>query len=517
MTKHDKRENTPEEANGAGLRAESAPRATEDLSPQVISGSFWVLIGFGANAIVNLVRTILLARALPIEAYGAAAAVLVVSRVLGALGTLGLQAAAIQQKEEPTRDLMDTVWTIDRLLLKVASAGALFIFAPQIAEYFGDASLESAIALLALFPLAMAVENNAMIALSRKLDIRRRVQLDLSSALGGALILPAIFFYPDITVVVVSLIVGRLLRSIVSYFIYPVWPRFRLHLPSFRKVFPFGRWVFLQNMLLMSREQIDKILLASILGVSGLGLFELGQRLGAQLISIADQLALKVLFPVFARSQEDRQIGGKRYLITLSVLSAVVIPTAAFLAISADRVTPLLFGEGWEGAIVAAQILAIAAAIRVIGGASHPLIRGFGRSDLELGMNIALVGAIIVAILIFAPRHGVVGAAYAVLIAHAVQLPISFLTTRLYLGVSIRSVLRTLSPATLAAALAASLGLGFSWHLPRDGLLPMLIIAAVFAAAYLGLFLGLARLVDGERFSVILRSLRRARGRRAHR
>src|SRR5690606_26212027 len=134
----------------------SAPRATEDLSPQVISGSFWVLIGFGANAIVNLVRTILLARALPIEAYGAAAAVLVVSRVLGALGTLGLQAAAIQQKEEPTRDLMDTVWTIDRLLLKVASAGALFIFAPQIAEYFGDASLESAIALLALFPLAMA-------------------------------------------------------------------------------------------------------------------------------------------------------------------------------------------------------------------------------------------------------------------------------------------------------------------------------------------------------------------------
>lgn len=485
--------------------------ANDDLSPHVISGSIWVLVGFGANALVNLLRTIVLARALPLEAYGAAAAVLVVSRILGGLGTLGLQAAAIQQKDEPSRAMMDTVWTIDRFLLKLAAAALLYAFAPEIAAYFGDESLRGAIELLALFPLAMAPENNAMIALSRKLDIRKRVHLDLSSALGGALVLPAIFFYPDITVVVISLIVGRMLRSIVSYIIYPVVPRVRVHVPSFKEVFPFGRWVFLQNLLLISREQIDKILLASILGVSGLGLFELGQRLGAQLISVADQLALKVLFPVFARSQEDRNIGARRYLITVSVLSALVFPTAAFLALSADRITPLLFGEGWEGAIAAAQILAIAAAIRVIGGASHPLVRGFGRSDLELGMNVALVAAIVIAILLIAPEYGVEGAAYAVLIAYVLQLPVSFLTTKLYLGVGILAASRAMSPALLASALAALLAIAFSLHLPEGSALSLLLLAAIFGATYLVLYLGFVRILDGERFEVILGSIRRAR------
>lgn len=515
MTKQEKAQEKAQDEAQEGGESESQAAASDDLSPHVISGSLWVLLGFGANAIVNLLRTILLARALPIEAYGAAAAVLVVSRILGALGTLGLQAAAIQQKEEPTRSLMDTVWTIDRLLLKLASALALYVFAPEIAAYFGDASLETPVRLLALFPAAMALENNAMIALSRKLDIRRRVQLDLSSAFGGALILPAIFLYPDITVVVVSLIVGRTLRAITSYLIYPVIPRVHISKEAFKQAFPFGRWVFLQNLLLMSREQIDKIILASILGVSGLGLFELGQRLGAQLISIADQLALKVLFPVFARSQEDRRIGGRRYLITLSVLAALVIPTAAFLAIGADRLTLLLFGEGWEGAIRAAQILAVAAAIRVIGGASHPLIRGFGRSDLELGMNVALVAAIVIAITLIAPRHGVEGAAYAVLLAYLIQLPVSLLTTKLYLGVSVAAVLRALSPATLSAALAALLGVGLSLHLPPAGALPLLLLALVFGGAYLALYLGFARLLDGERFEVIVSAIQRARRRQS--
>lgn len=491
-----------------------ASATNDDLSPYVISGSLWVLAGFGANAIVNLLRTILLARALPLEAYGAAAAVLVVSRVLGALGTLGLQAAAIQQKDEPTREMMDTVWTVDRLLLKIASALLLYIFAPEIAAYFGDPSLADAVALLALFPLAMAPENNAMIALSRRLDIRRRVLLDLSSALGGALILPAIFLFPDIKVVVVSLIVGRLLRSITSYLIYPVLPRPRIDGASFKQVFPFGRWIFLQNLLLISREQIDKILLVSILGVSGLGLFELGQRLGAQLISVADQLALKVLFPVFARSQEDRSVGGRRYLITLSVLSALVVPTSAFLAVSADRITPLLFGEGWEGAIAAAQTLAIAAAVRVIGGASHPLVRGFGRSDLELGMNVALVASIVIAVSSIAPSYGVEGAAYAVLIAYLIQLPVSLLTTKLYLGVGLLSVSRVLSPPALAATLAGLLALAVSAHLSKESAFALIVLAAIFSAVYLALYLGLVRIFDGERFEVILSSLKRARRRR---
>src|SRR5690606_775986 len=123
---------------------------------------------------------------------------------------------------------------------------------------------------------------------------------------------------------------------------------------------------------------------SALLGTASLGIFELGQRLGAQIIAVVDNIALKVLFPVFARSQSDKGLGVHRYLTTLEVLSIVVLPTAALLALGAGSITPLLFGPGWEAAVPAVRVLSLAAAIRVLAGASRPLIRGFGRSGVEL-------------------------------------------------------------------------------------------------------------------------------------
>ncbi len=52
----------------------------ETIGTRVVSGSVWVLIGFAANALVNLARTVILARALSVESYGVAAAILVSTR-----------------------------------------------------------------------------------------------------------------------------------------------------------------------------------------------------------------------------------------------------------------------------------------------------------------------------------------------------------------------------------------------------------------------------------------------------
>src|SRR5690606_27498910 len=218
-------------------------------------------------------------------------------------------------------------------------------------------------------PIAMGFENNAMVVLSRRLEMRRRIQLDLSSALGGALIIPLALVWPSVWVVVISLVAGRITRTVASYVIYPVLPRLRFDPAAFAVLSPFGRFVFSQNLLLIVRDQLDRLLLSSLLGTSAMGIFELGQRLGAQIISVVDNVALKVLFPVFARSQSDPRLGAHRYLTTLEVLSVIVLPTAATLALAADAITPLLFGPGWDAAVPAVRLLSLAAAIRVLAGA----------------------------------------------------------------------------------------------------------------------------------------------------
>jgi lipopolysaccharide exporter len=485
----------------------------ENVSARVVSGSVWVLVGFGANAIVNLARTVILARALTVDAYGAAAAVLVISRLLGGVGSMGLQVAAVQMKREPDDDLLNTVWTIDRLFLKLLSGVLLFAFAPVVAEFFGSAELTGPVRGLALFPIVMGFENNAMVVLSRRLEMRRRIQLDLSSALGGAVVIPAALIWPSAWVVVISLVVGRLTRTIASYVVYPKLPRIRFDKDAFLELFPFGRFVFLQNLLMIVRDQIDKLLIASLVGTAALGIFELGQRLGGQIISVVDNIALKVLFPIFARTQGDLSLGAHRYLTTLEVLAVIVLPTAALLALGADAITPLLFGPGWEEAVPAVRGLSLAAAIRVLSGASRPLIRGFGRSGVELTLDVTLVASIAALIAWLAPVHGVVGAVYAVVGAYVIQVPLSIACTKACLGVSSREVLRSAAAPALATALASLVGyLTIDRLLPRGSApwLELLILALAFGAAYVISLTALARRSRSARLGDAVAALKEA-------
>jgi O-antigen/teichoic acid export membrane protein len=492
---------------------------TEDAPPpsnvgaRVVSGSVWVLVGFGANALVNLARTVILARALSVDAYGLAAAVLVVSRLLGGVGSMGLQVAAVQMKREPDDDVLNTVWTLDRLFVKLLSGALLFAFAPLVAGFFGSPDLAGPLRGLALFPVAMAFENNAMVVLSRRLEMRRRIQLDLSSALGGAVVIPAALVWPSVWVVVVSLVAGRLTRTVASYVVYPKLPRVRFSRAAFLELFPFGRFVFLQNLLMIVRDQIDKLLIAALIGTASLGVFELGQRLGAQVIAVVDNIALKVLFPVFARTQSDAELGAHRYLTTVEVLSIIVLPTSALLALGADAITPLLFGPGWEDAVVAVRVLSVAAAVRVLSGASRPLIRGFGRSGVELSMDVALVGSIVALVVWLAPLHGVEGAVYAVLFAYLTQIPLSLACTTICLDVRWRDVIGATSHAALATLLASAAGhLGVELVRARAAStwLELVVLIAAFGSAYVVSLAVLTRRSRSARIDDVITALRDA-------
>lgn len=481
----------------------------ETIGTRVVSGSVWVLIGFAANALVNLARTVILARALSVESYGVAAAILVVSRLLGGLGTMGLEAAAIQMKREPDALVLDTVFTVDRLLVKLVQAVAVFAFAPAIASFFGADELVAPLRGLALLPIVMGFENNASVVLARKLEMRRRIRLDLATAFGGAVVIPAALVYPSPWVVVVSLLVGRLTRTIASYVIHPVLPRLRIDRAALAELFPFGRFVFLQNLVLITRDQLDKLLIAALLGTASLGIFELGQRLGAQIIAIVDNLALKVLFPVFARSQDTPELGVHRYLTTLEVLAIMVLPTAAVLTLGADLIMPLLFRHGWDAAVPAVQLLSLAAAIRVLSGASRPLIRGFGRSGVDLTLDLALFASIALFVATLAPWLGVLGAVYAVFAAYLLQVPLSLVATRACLGVRPAEVLGAVARPALATGVASMAAFAARHPLGGRGpLIELAVLAATFAVVYLGVLVPLEKHADSARLRDVEAALR---------
>jgi O-antigen/teichoic acid export membrane protein len=451
-----------------------------------LSGAFWMGLGFWCVAVVNFVTMVILARALSTVEYGLVAVVTVVARLIEATGTVGFQAAVVQRREELDDHRLNVAWTGDRLMIKTTMAVALALSAPAVARFFHAPQLTPVFWLLAVFPLLQGLESNAIVVLTRQLEYRRRTLLDVSSGVASALVIPFVIAWPSVWVFVLSVLFGQLVRTAISYVLHPKLPRPTFDWATMRELFGFGKWVLGLQFLQKLKEQVDKLLLGTMLGPLHIGYFQLGNRLGTQIVASLDTISVKVLFPIYARMQEDREGSKRRYAMVLQLSFLLIVPACVFVAVLARPLVAVLFGEKWLPAVPVVQLLSVAGAIKVLVGTGRPLLRGLGRPGLEFAFDLVLVLTLVPLVIVFTWRAGFVGTAWAVLLAYATQLPIWLWSVRKVVGLQALEVL-WMGAYPLAAAAGAGL---FGWWLiglraDASPLSSLLLGAAGSGAAYL--------------------------------
>ncbi|MFT6910030.1 MAG: lipopolysaccharide exporter [Oleiphilaceae bacterium] len=108
-----------------------------------------------ANALlkkaIGLISTLILARVLAPDDFGLVAITMLVLGFLEVFAVTGSQ-QYIYQKEDVTKEILDTAWTID-LILKFIIAITLFISADLIASYYEDEQLIGCLRVIAIIPI----------------------------------------------------------------------------------------------------------------------------------------------------------------------------------------------------------------------------------------------------------------------------------------------------------------------------------------------------------------------------
>lgn len=213
-----------------------------------------------------------------------------------------------------------------------------------------------------------------------------------------------------------------------------------------------------------------------------------------------------VLLPAFSEQygrgdtakMVDTYAKASRYLMFLA------FPIAVGGIVLARTIVDVLFGEGYSGVVLPAQILFVGAAAYAVSYSTTSIIFGTNRPKVELKLGLLAVPLIVVLSLILIPRYGATGAAMAH-ISNIVTLPVAIW----YVSAKIKA---PWPYADTARALAASLVMGggvvlLARMLPAYYLLPVVI---ALAAAFYLLLLALFGALRSEDYEIGGRLLRRA-------
>jgi PST family polysaccharide transporter len=375
------------------------------------------------------------------------------------LSNVGIGSIVIQKPRLKRTDLDTAFWasvglgTCLSFLVCIASLGA--------ARFFGIPELVSVMCWLSLlFPLeALALVHNNL--LSRQLRFREDFAIQ-ATILTTRVLSTIVLAYAGLGVwgLVLGSLIGRGLGTVLGWYIVPFLPRLRFDLTFLRSNLKAGGSYLGSGILSYALSNIDYWVIGRRFGAEALGYYQVAFSLPEELRNRLSGPLQRVLFPAYSLLSGNDQAFREGVVRSLSLLATVVIPMGVGMAVLAEQLVAVLYGENWAPVVPLLQILAIGGSVRAVFSLTANIFYARNRPDLAL--KISFVSLPIVITTVLGGSHwGPVGVAWAMLILQTTAIVSAALAFRL-IGLSIITLYHCCwRPVLCSLPMAASvLGVG---------------------------------------------------------
>lgn len=427
------------------------------LRQKAINGIKWTSISSIVIAILQILQISILARYLSPEDFGLMAIVMVVIGFSRIFSDMGISNAIIHHQHTSHEQLSSLYW------LNIASGIVLFLIiagvSPFIANFYNQSELTRLLVLLASTFIILAVGNQYRILFQKELQFNFMAKIEISAAVV-AFIVAIILAIQGFGVY--ALAYATLANAIISsslFFFFGV----KKHKPALmyrhndiKEYIGFGMFQMGDSTLNYFNSQFDVILIGKLLGVEALGIYSIVKQLIMRPAQIINPIINRVTFPLMAKVQNDTTALKNIYLKTINYLSSINFPIYIAIAILAEPIIHIVFGEKFISGVRVLQILSIYAMIRSIGNPIGSLVMAKGHMKLAFYWNFILFSFIPITIYL-GSGFGINGVAYALLFLQVLlMIPTWYFMVGKLCGANFieyfRQILIPLSIATMAGA-----------------------------------------------------------------
>ena len=253
-------------------------------------------------------------------------------------------------------------------------------------------------------------------------------------------------------------------------------------------------WLFLNNLLYFGTTRLSHFIIGRVNGAQALGLYTIAAELANLPQSELVAPINRALFPGFSRMQEDPAELRRGFVIANSIIALLVFPAGVGMASIAAYLVPVVLGPRWLDAVPIMQVLAISGTMAALTSNTYSAYLALGRARVTTWILVLELALMAAGMLLLSRWYGVLGVAYAELIAISIGAIVGFVVLLRTLQLRARVLLVNLiRPAIAAAAMGAVVAsLGQRLGGPGTGLAgtPVLLLLILAGAATYMLLVG---------------------------
>lgn len=426
----------------------------------------WIALTQVVKIASQLVNMFVLTRLIAPSEYGLMAMAGVATNLAFVLRDMGTAAAIIQKAEVSDADTSSVFW------LNVAGGTLLMVLlfatAPLLADTFHETRLTEILWVLA-FSFPIAASSTVHQALLERVSRFRLVAAIESVSSLLALVVALVLAYRGLGVwsLVAQALLTAACTTILMWWSSPFRPKAVIDREALRGVFKFSGSMAGHQLASYLFRNSDSFIVGKMLGSTVLGNYSLAYKLMLFPVQNISWVAVRSLFPVMSRRQDDIPYMAGLTLRSLKLVSFISAPIMFGVAGVSDLFVEAFLGPKWSlvGGIL--TFLAMVGYVQVISSIASPVLMAMGKSDWLFRMSMVGTPLHIAAYIIGAMADGARGLSIAYLVAAIMMAAPGFYLSGKLLSIKLRAFVISLLPSVLSG-LAMALGLQLArQHLPQ--------------------------------------------------
>jgi O-antigen/teichoic acid export membrane protein len=451
----------------------------------VVAGASWTALSRVGLQVFSAISLVVLAQYVKPREYGLAAMAQVVTGFAGLFRDIGASAAIIRQKQSDD-DLLSSIYWLT-LAMSFCVTAACFLTAPFAARFFNEPALPPILQALSLCFVITAAPSVQGALMLRNFQFARIAAVEL---LAGAAGLVSAVVCAVLGAGVWSIVAGTLtnvtLASILFFSLSPWRPALSFSRRRLGPVFRFGLNLSGSNFVAYFDRNTDNILIGKYLSAAPLAYYSYAYNLMLYPVQMIGSTLGRVLFPAFARMQDDLERFGRAYLRACAAIAFVTFPLMAGATALAPEFIAVVLPK-WRPVAPLLRILAPVGMVQSISTTTVYIYMAMGKTGVMFRWGLISTG-LTVAGFVIGLHWGVGGVAssYAIVtlltLIPTFRIPFRFIRLRVWdLWIALWPVTRATAAMAIAIVALRRLVLG-SIHLPA--VLALLVFVPFGAAIY---------------------------------
>lgn len=429
-------------------------RPDGSLTVRTVRSTIWSAGVKVGGRVLQLLMVVILARLLGPEAFGLIGIALVTHQGLERFSRPGIDRALVQRPEANVDDYLDTAFAV-QFVRGVTVAAILYLSAPFVAGFFSEPRVTPILQAFALLPLLSGLTNPSVVYFEKDLAIHKKFAFEMSGSLAQFVVAVGVgVVYQTVWALVFGYLAAGITKLVASYLLDGYRPGLDARFAQARELFGYGKWITASSAVSYLLVSGDDAVVGYVLSTAALGFYQLGYQFGKTPMVEASSTLSTVVFPLYAKLQDDADALSDALRRTIRLLSFVSFPAAVGIVLTARPFVLGVLGPEWEPVIPVMQIAAIYGAFSAFTSVFNDVWNAVGRPDYNTKIN--LVRLVVTAVLIYPATvtYGIVGTVGAVAGVFVVLIvPVKLYVAVRSVEMDLREIARELAYPAVASGL----------------------------------------------------------------